>query len=513
MKLLIDDKPLTLDTLRKAFEEPISLAINKQLKENIRLASDYIQAATKSDEAIYGVNTGFGKLAKIRIEFEDLAKLQKNIVSSHAVGVGELLPNKVVKLILLLKVLALSKGLSGVSLSLIERLCELVNSEIFPCIPAKGSVGASGDLAPLAHLSQILIGEGYASFSGKTMKAKEALKAANLKPIELGPKEGLALLNGTQVSTAIALSAYFDAEKLFQAALHSGALTVDAIKGSKKPFDQRIHEARGQPGQKKVANELIKLLQGSEIMASHQECDRVQDPYSIRCQPQVMGACLDAMNHAASILNIEANAVTDNPLVFLDSNEIISGGNFHAEPVAFAADHLALALAEIGSISERRCALLIDTNLSGLPAFLVKESGVNSGLMIPQVTAAALVSENKSLAHPSSVDSIPTSANQEDHVSMATHAAYRLKAMTENLSYIIAIEFLSAAQGIEFHEPLSTSKKLQATMIKIRAHSDSFKEDRSLSDDIKRLSESIIKGEMSDEQPPTIFKVENDAIH
>ena len=262
---------------------------------------------------------------------------------------------------------------------------------------------------------------------------------------------------------------------------------------------------------KKVANELIKLLQGSEIMASHQECDRVQDPYSIRCQPQVMGACLDAMNHAASILNIEANAVTDNPLVFIDSNEIISGGNFHAEPVAFAADHLALALAEIGSISERRCALLIDTNLSGLPAFLVKESGVNSGLMIPQVTAAALVSENKSLAHPSSVDSIPTSANQEDHVSMATHAAYRLKAMTENLSYIIAIEFLSAAQGIEFHEPLSTSKKLQATMIKIRAHSDSFKEDRSLSDDIKRLSESIIKGEMSDEQP-TIFKVENDAI-
>ncbi len=507
MKLLIDAKPLTLDTLRAAFREPITLAINKQLKENIRLSSEYIQAATKGNEALYGINTGFGKLAKIRIEFKDLAKLQKNIVTSHAAGVGELLPNKVVKLVLLLKVLALSKGLSGVSLSLVERLCDLVNSEVFPCIPAKGSVGASGDLAPLAHLSQVLIGEGYASFSGKTMKAKEALKAAKLKPIELGPKEGLALLNGTQVSTAIALSAYFDAENLFQAALYSGALTVDAIKGSKKPFDQRIHEARGQLGQKIVANELIKLLQGSEIMASHQECDRVQDPYSIRCQPQVMGACLDAMNHAASILNIEANAVTDNPLVFLESDEIISGGNFHAEPVAFAADHLALAIAEIGSISERRCALLIDTNLSGLPAFLVKESGVNSGLMIPQVTAAALVSENKSLAHPSSVDSIPTSANQEDHVSMATHAAYRLKAMTKNLSYIIAIEFLSATQGIEFHEPLNTSKELQAIMIKIRAHSDSFKEDRSLSDDIKRLSESIINGEMSDEQP-AIFKVE-----
>ena len=268
MKLLIDAKPLTLDTLRAAFREPITLAINKQLKENIRLSSEYIQAATKGNEALYGINTGFGKLAKIRIEFKDLAKLQKNIVTSHAAGVGELLPNKVVKLVLLLKVLALSKGLSGVSLSLVERLCDLVNSEVFPCIPAKGSVGASGDLAPLAHLSQVLIGEGYASFSGKTMKAKEALKAAKLKPIELGPKEGLALLNGTQVSTAIALSAYFDAENLFQAALYSGALTVDAIKGSKKPFDQRIHEARGQLGQKIVANELIKLLQGSEIMAS-----------------------------------------------------------------------------------------------------------------------------------------------------------------------------------------------------------------------------------------------------
>ncbi|MEC9415976.1 MAG: histidine ammonia-lyase [Pseudomonadota bacterium] len=506
MKLVIDDKPLTLDTLRTIFKEPVTLTINEQLKEKVRQSSEYIQAATKREEPLYGINTGFGKLAKIRIEFKDLAKLQKNIVSSHAAGVGELLPKKVVKLILILKILALSKGLSGVSLSLIDRLCDLVNSEVFPCIPAKGSVGASGDLAPLAHLSQILIGEGYASFCGKTMKAKEALKAAKLKPIELGPKEGLALLNGTQVSTAIALSAYFDAENLFQAALYSGALTVDAIKGSKKPFDQRIHEARGQVGQKIVANELIQLLQGSEIMASHQECDRVQDPYSIRCQPQVMGACLDAMNHAASILNIEANAVTDNPLVFLDSDEIISGGNFHAEPVAFASDYLALAIAEIGSISERRCALLIDTNFSGLPAFLVKESGVNSGLMIPQVTAAALVSENKSLAHPSSVDSIPTSANQEDHVSMATHAAYRLKTMTENLSYILAIEFLSAAQGIEFHEPLQTSMPLQATMIKIREHSDSFKEDRSLSDDIKKLSDSIINGDLNGKEV-NIFKV------
>lgn len=495
MKLHIDNQLIDLDCLRKISSESVIISIDQSVKSKVELAFQHIQASINKNETVYGVNTGFGKLARIRIENEDLADLQRNLVCSHAVGVGDFLPEKIVKIIMILKVVALSKGLSGVCNTVIERLCDLINHRIFPCIPAKGSVGASGDLAPLAHLSQVLIGEGEASYKGEVISAKEALQLCSLEPLKLGPKEGLALLNGTQVSTAIAISAYFEVENLFQAAIYAGALTVDAIKGSQKPFDSRIHKARGHHGQKVVAEKLKSLLKGSEIMTSHNNCDRVQDPYSIRCQPQVMGACLDIMHHVSSVLVIEANAVTDNPLVFVDTEEIVSGGNFHAEPVAFASDHLALAIAEIGSIAERRCALLIDPQLSGLPAFLVKESGLNSGFMIPQVTAAALVSENKILAHPASVDSIPTSANQEDHVSMATHAANRLLTMTQNLSYVIAIEYLSAAQGIEFHQPLNTSKQLLETMLNIRTVSGSLINDRSLASDIKSLSELIISGE------------------
>jgi histidine ammonia-lyase len=495
MKLHIDNQLIDLDCLRKISSESVIISIDQSVKSKVELAFQQIQASINKNQTVYGVNTGFGKLARIRIENEDLADLQRNLVCSHAVGVGDFLPEKIVKIIMILKVVALSKGLSGVCNTVIERLCDLINHRIFPCIPAKGSVGASGDLAPLAHLSQVLIGEGEASYKGEVISAKEALQLCSLEPLKLGPKEGLALLNGTQVSTAIAISAYFEVENLFQAAIYAGALTVDAIKGSQKPFDSRIHEARGHHGQKVVAEKLKSLLKGSEIMTSHNNCDRVQDPYSIRCQPQVMGACLDIMHHVSSVLVIEANAVTDNPLVFVDTEEIVSGGNFHAEPVAFASDHLALAIAEIGSIAERRCALLIDPQLSGLPAFLVKESGLNSGFMIPQVTAAALVSENKTLAHPASVDSIPTSANQEDHVSMATHAANRLLTMTQSLAYIIAIEYLSAAQGIEFHQPLNTSKQLLETMLNIRTVSGSLINDRSLASDIKSLSELIISGE------------------
>jgi len=495
MKLHIDNQLIDLDCLRKISSESVIISIDQSVKSKVELAFQQIQASINKNETVYGVNTGFGKLARIRIENEDLADLQRNLVCSHAVGVGDFLPEKIVKIIMILKVVALSKGLSGVCNTVIERLCDLINHRIFPCIPAKGSVGASGDLAPLAHLSQVLIGEGEASYKGEVISAKEALQLCSLEPLKLGPKEGLALLNGTQVSTAIAISAYFEVENLFQAAIYAGALTVDAIKGSQKPFDSRIHKARGHHGQKVVAEKLKSLLKGSEIMTSHNNCDRVQDPYSIRCQPQVMGACLDIMHHVSSVLVIEANAVTDNPLVFVDTEEIVSGGNFHAEPVAFASDHLALAIAEIGSIAERRCALLIDPQLSGLPAFLVKESGLNSGFMIPQVTAAALVSENKILAHPASVDSIPTSANQEDHVSMATHAANRLLTMTQNLAYVIAIEYLSAAQGIEFHQPLNTSKQLLETMLNIRTVSGSLINDRSLASDIKCLSELIISGE------------------
>jgi len=510
MNIKINNRPFKLEELRAIYKNNFSVTLSSEVEENIKQSADYIHAVSEDEKSIYGINTGFGVLANVKIDKENLRKLQKNIVLSHAVGVGDYLSKAIVKLVILLKIKTLARGLSGSSIELVHSLCELINLDVTPCIPAKGSVGASGDLAPLAHLAQVLIGEGYAELSGEIMPAKDILDKVGMKPFELGPKEGLALLNGTQVSTAIALCSYFDTENLFLAALHSGALTVDAIKGSVKPFDNRIHEARGQKGQIAVAIELNKLVSGSDIVKSHIDCDRVQDPYSVRCQPQVMGACLDTINHVGSVLSIEANAVTDNPLVFTEDKEIISGGNFHAEPVAIAADHLALAIAEIGSISERRSALLIDKNLSGLPSFLVKESGLNSGFMIHQVTAAALVSENKLLSHPASVDSIPTSANQEDHVSMATHAANRLITMNENLSFIIAIELLSAAQGVEFHRPLKTSEKLESLLKTVRSYSKSLDVDRSLAEDIKLLSSLIVQGKIT-ENNYEIFNLENNA--
>lgn len=494
MNIEINNKSLSLELLRNILTKDIAISLSKGIKEKITHSSKYVINKSEGSDSIYGINTGFGNLANVKIDKSDLNKLQRNLVSSHAVGVGELLPNKIVKLIIVLKIYALAQGYSGASLALVERLCEFINLELYPCIPSKGSVGASGDLAPLAHLSQALIGEGYVNYKGVKLSASKALAKSNLKPIELGPKEGLALLNGTQVSTAIALNAYFETENLFLSAIISGALSLEAIKGSIKPFDERIHEARGQKGQIDVAKELSKLIDGSEILKSHANCDRIQDPYSVRCQPQVMGACLDSIRYIASILSIEANAVTDNPLVFADDNEIISGGNFHAEPVALVADQLAVAIAEMGSISERRSALLVDSNLSGLPPFLIKKSGLNSGFMIHQVTAAALVSENKLFAHPASVDSIPTSANQEDHVSMATHAAYRLMNMNENLSYILAIELLSASQGIEFHKPLKTSSLLQKALAEVRTFSEPIEDDRSLANEIEALSGALIQG-------------------
>ena len=494
MNIEINNKSLSLELLRNILTKDIAISLSKGIKEKITHSSKYVINKSEGNDSIYGINTGFGNLANVKIDKSDLNKLQRNLVSSHAVGVGELLPNKIVKLIIVLKIYALAQGYSGASLALVERLCEFINLELYPCIPSKGSVGASGDLAPLAHLSQALIGEGYVNYKGVKLSASKALAKSNLKPIELGPKEGLALLNGTQVSTAIALNAYFETENLFLSAIISGALTLEAIKGSITPFDERIHDARGQKGQIDVAKELSKLIDGSEILKSHANCDRIQDPYSVRCQPQVMGACLDSIRYIASILSIEANAVTDNPLVFADDNEIISGGNFHAEPVALVADQLAVAIAEMGSISERRSALLVDSNLSGLPPFLIKKSGLNSGFMIHQVTAAALVSENKLFAHPASVDSIPTSANQEDHVSMATHAAYRLMNMNENLSYILAIELLSASQGIEFHKPLKTSSLLQKALAEVRTFSEPIEDDRSLANEIEALSGALIQG-------------------
>ena len=413
---------------------------------------------------------------------------------SHAVGVGKDLDDNIVRLVMLMKVIALAEGFSGVRPKLVEALCALLNAGIYPRIPAQGSVGASGDLAPLAHMSGVLLGIGEARVKGELMPAATALANAGLEPIELAPKEGLALLNGTQVSTALALAAVFRCENVLSAALVAGAMASDAIKGSDTPFDRRIQNVRGHGGQIAVASVLRELMRGSEIRASHAACERVQDPYSIRCQPQVIGACLGVLRHVCRVLQTEANAVTDNPLVFADTQAVLSGGNFHAEPVALAADYLALAIAEIGALSERRMALLIDAHLSGLPAFLVREGGLNSGFMMAQVTAAALASENKSMAHPASVDSLPTSANQEDHVSMATFAARRLHDMLDNVSNIVAIELLAAAQGIEFHHPQKSSEALEGVLAAIREVSPPYNEDRSLSGDIARVAQLIESG-------------------
>jgi histidine ammonia-lyase len=494
MTLHIDGDAVRLDALREVWQRPVRVTLGDTARKLIAASNGLITSVLKSGKQVYGVNTGFGQLAQTRVSDDDLFQLQENLILSHSVGVGPLLPDDCVRLTMIMKVVALAQGYSGVRPELVDALCGLINNNIFPAIPSKGSVGASGDLAPLAHMAGALLGHGKVNVNGKALAAADALKRAGLAPLQLAPKEGLALLNGTQVSTALALSALFRAEHILAASITAGAMSADAIKGSDTPFDERIQQVRGHHGQIDVARLLRGFMEGSEIRASHIDCSRVQDPYSIRCQPQVAGACLDVLRHVGETLQTEANAVTDNPLVFTDTGAVLSGGNFHAEPVAFAADYLALAIAEIGSLSERRIALLIDSHLSGLPAFLVEESGLNSGFMMPQVTAAALVSENKSLAHPASVDSIPTSANQEDHVSMATFAALRLHTMLDNVASIVAIELLAAAQGIEFHHPRKSSKLLEKVITEIRAVSDRYVEDRSLSGDIARLAHLVDEG-------------------
>ena len=420
------------------------------------------------------------------------------MILSHSCGLGDALPRHVVRLMILLKLLGLGRGYSGVRPLVIDALQGLLDHDAMPLIPAQGSVGASGDLAPLAHLIAALLGEGRIDLKGEILPAREALDKLGMDPLALGPKEGLALINGTQASTAIALDALFMAERVFGAAIAAGALSVDALKGSIKPFDPRISVVRGQPGQIKVAAAIRDLLDGSPIVESHHRCGRVQDPYSFRCQPQVMGAALDLLTNAARTLTIEAAAVTDNPIVFEDEDVAISGGNFHAQPVAFAADIIAMALCEIGSLSERRTAVLIDPKMSGLPAFLVDDGGVNSGLMIPQVTQAALVSENKSLAFPASVDSIPTSAGQEDHVSMAPIAARKAATIARNAAGVVAVELIAAAQGVDYHAPLKTSEKLQAVHAKVRALSPHLATDRYWADEMAALQAAVLAGEIGE---------------
>ncbi|MFA7261890.1 MAG: histidine ammonia-lyase [Caulobacter sp.] len=482
------------EDIRAALAGPVSVTLTEDARAAVAASAAAIDAILADGRTVYGVNTGFGLLAKKTIAPDHLTELQRNLILSHCCGVGAPLPDDVARLILLLKIAGLSRGFSGVRPALIAMLQRLLERDILPVIPEKGSVGASGDLAPLAHLASTLIGVGELKVAGKVVPATEGLKAAGLEPIVLRAKEGLALINGTQVSTALALKGLVLARRVFEAALVAGALSVDALAGSDVPFDPRIHAARGQPGQIAVAAGLRALLAGSQIRASHADCDRVQDPYSLRCQPQVMGAVLDLLDNAERTLLIEAGAVTDNPLVFAETGEALSGGNFHAEPVAFAADTLALALAEIGSLSERRTALLVDPAMSGLPAFLVAESGVNSGFMIAQVTAAALVSENKGLSHPSSTDSLPTSANQEDHVSMAAYAARRLTQMAENAAAIVGIELLAAAQGIEFRRPLRSSAPLEQAHALMRSVAAPWDRDRYFAPDIAAVSAMVLDG-------------------
>jgi histidine ammonia-lyase len=465
--------------------------------QRVANAAASVDRIVAGGETVYGVNTGFGLLANTRIPDDRLAELQTNLILSHSAGLGDPLPRHVTRLMIVLKLLGLGRGYSGVRPLVMEALQALLDKDAMPVIPSQGSVGASGDLAPLAHLISALMGFGEIDIAGQIMPAAAALQKLGREPLTLGPKEGLALINGTQASTAIALDALLAGERLFAAAIAAGALSVDALKGSAKPFDPRISALRGQPGQIQVAAAIEHLLDGSEILASHASgCAKVQDPYSFRCQPQVMGAALDLLNNAGRTLTIEAGAVTDNPIVFPDEDTAISGGNFHAEPVAFAADMIAMALCEVGSISERRTAVLIDPKMSGLPPFLTEDSGVNSGLMIPQVTAAALVSENKSLAFPASVDSIPTSAGQEDHVSMAPIAARKACQIARNAAGVVAVELIAAAQGVDHHAPLKTGAKLQAIHAAVREISPRFTSDHYWASDMAALQAAVLGGKI-----------------
>ncbi len=487
---------LSLADLRALWLGPQTLSLPASAQAAIEAAAATIDRIVAKGDAAYGINTGFGKLARTRIPDAQLEQLQRNLILSHSVGTGEPMSDACVRLVMVMKAASLARGYSGVRPVVVDTLLALLNAGILPLIPVKGSVGASGDLAPLSHMTLALMGEGEVRVEGRVMPAATALREAGIAPLALAAKEGLALINGTQVSTALALHGLFMAERLLEAGMVTGALCVDAAKGSDAPFDPRIHIARGQPGQIAAAAVTRALLAGSQIRLSHLDNDeRVQDPYSLRCQPQVMGACRDLIANAARTLLIEANAVTDNPLVFTDTGEVLSGGNFHAEPVAFAADTLALAIAEIGALSERRIALLIDSSLSGLPPFLVDNPGLNSGFMIAHVTAAALASENKSHAHPASVDSLPTSANQEDHVSMATYAGRRLAEMADNTATILAIEWLAAAQGVDFHRPLATSPALAAAHARLREAVPFYAEDRLFAPDIEAARRLVLAGE------------------
>jgi histidine ammonia-lyase len=498
MTITLSPGAADLATLETIFRGDAPVVLDRAVRPQVDAAAALVARAAAGDAPVYGVNTGFGKLATTRIARADTARLQRNLILSHCCGVGAPLSAAETRLMMALKLNSLGRGASGVRWEMLELMEGMLAKGVTPVIPSQGSVGASGDLAPLAHMTAVLIGEGEAWFDDERLPGAEALSRAGLAPIPLGPKEGLAFINGTQFSTALALAHLFQTQRIWRAAVVTGALSTDAAMGSAAPFRPEIHALRGQPGQIEAATRLHSLMEGSEIRESHREQDeRVQDPYCIRCQPQVMGACLDLLNTAGRTLQIEANAVTDNPLVIVGTGEILSGGNFHGEPVAFAADQIALAIAEIGAIAQRRIATIVDPTLSyGLPAFLSPNPGVNSGFMIAEVTTAALMSENKQRAAPCSVDSTPTSASQEDHVSMSAHGARRLGDMARNLAQIIGVEFLTGAQGVEFRAPLKTSMPLQAAIADLRARIPALQEDRYMAPDLALAAEMVEQGEL-----------------
>ena len=490
---------VTLSTLEQIWRNGTPARLAASARAGVEAAAAMVAEAAAGEAPVYGINTGFGKLASTKIASEDTATLQRNLILSHSCGVGEPLAEDKVRLMMVLKLLSLGRGASGVRWLVINQIEEMLARGVTPVVPSQGSVGASGDLAPLAHMTAAMIGEGEATFEGERLSGAEALKRAGLQPIVLGPKEGLGLINGTQFSTACALAGLFQALDLARASMAIASLTTDAIMGSTAPLVADIHTLRGHAGQIDVAQVMRDIMDGSEIRESHREGDtRVQDPYCIRCQPQVVGAALDVLRMAARTLEIEANAVTDNPLVLVEAGRIVSGGNFHAEYVGFAADQIALAVAEIGAIAQRRVALMVDPTLShDLPPFLTPNPGLNSGFMIAEVTTAALMSENKHLANPCVTDSTPTSANQEDHVSMAAHGALRLAKMTANLSVILGVEMLCAAQGVEARAPLKTSARLQDLLTMLRGEIPSLGEDRYLAPEIEAASAMVRTGRVA----------------
>ncbi len=489
----------TLEQLVRIYRDELPVTLNRAAKPGIERAAAAIKAAAAGDAPVYGVNTGFGKLASLRIAPADTATLQRNLILSHCCGVGEAIPRRHARLLMVLKLLSFGRGASGIRWEFIELLESMLAAGVTPQIPAQGSVGASGDLAPLAHMTAVIIGEGMAEYQDQILPGAKALTAAGLTPLQLGPKEGLAFINGTQFSTAFALAGLFDGWNAAQSALVASALSTDAIMGSTAPLQPEIHTLRGHAGQIEAASFMRALLAGSEIRESHIDGDaRVQDPYCIRCQPQVTGAAMDVLRQAAATLEIEANAATDNPLVLTEAGLIVSGGNFHAEPVGFAADMIALALAEIGAIAQRRVALMVDPVLSfNLPPFLTPRPGLNSGLMIAEVTTAALMSENKHIAMPCVTDSTPTSANQEDHVSMAAHGAVRLGKMVQNLNVILGVEAICAAQGVDFRAPLQTSTPLQAVVARLRQDVATMGDDRYMAPDLAAAANLIATGALA----------------